>query len=169
MRPEPDTSGPDRLLLRQFLDLLRATVLWKTEGLDRAQMARQLPPSSLTLAGIVYHLALVEESWFEERFAGAAAREPWSGVDWDADPDWEFRAAAELDPDEVRARYRAAIERSNAVYDAAESLDRLSAKPKRDGRHVDLRWIAIHMIEETARHAGHADLLREAIDGMTGE
>ena len=72
-------------------------------------------------------------------------------------------------PEELRERYRTACAASRAVVAEARDLDRLSARPRRDGPHVDLRWILIHMIEETARHAGHADLLREAIDGSVGE
>ena len=117
----------------------------------------------------MYHLALVEESWFEWRFVGIDVREPWKDVDWDADPDWEFRTAGEMDPEDVRARYRQAIERSNAIYDAADGLDQVAAKRMRDGQEFDLRWIVLHMIEETARHAGHADLIREAVDGQVGE
>jgi hypothetical protein len=90
-------------------------------------------------------------------------------VDWKADPDFEFRTGGELDPDEVRQRYRDACDRSREVVAAAESLDQLSAGVSRDGSHWDLRWVLIHMIEETARHAGHADFIRESIDGEVGE
>ena len=169
MRVDPDKTGPERVQLRQYLDYQRDTVLMKAEGLSRAQLAQQLPPSRLSLAGLLYHLALVEESWLEMRFADLPERDPWIGVDWESDPDWEFRTATEMDPDQVRQRYRDAIERSNAVYDAADGLGQLSAHPLRDGRYFDLRWVTLHLIEETARHAGHADLLREAVDGQTGE
>jgi hypothetical protein len=103
------------------------------------------------------------------RFAGLEHVEPWVGVDWDADPDWEFRTAAELTPDQLRDRYRDTIARSRAVVATAGSLDELSVRTGRDEQHWDLRWVLIHLIEETARHAGHADLLREAIDGAVGE
>jgi hypothetical protein len=105
----------------------------------------------------------------EVRFAGLPRREPWSGVDWDVDPDWEFRTGATLDPDEVRDRYREACARSNAVVAAAAGPEQLSAQPSRSGQSFSLRWVLLHLIEETARHAGHADLLREAIDGEVGE
>src|SRR4051795_3888987 len=134
-RPEPDAIGPEAQQLSAFLDYQRATVLWKTEGLDAEQMRRTLPPSSLTLAGLLHHLALVEESWFEERFSGLPAREPWVGVDWKADPDFEFRTGAELEPDEVRQRYRDACQRSRDVVAEAESLDQLSVTAWPDGRH----------------------------------
>jgi uncharacterized damage-inducible protein DinB len=156
-------------MLGQYLDFQRATVLAKTAGLDRGQMAARLPTSLLTLGGLLYHLALVEEGWFEVQFAGLPDREPWASIDWDADPDWEFRVGAELDPEEVRQRYRDACERSRQVTAQAASLDQESAKPLRNGQPFTLRWVLLHLIEETARHAGHVDLIREAIDGTTGE
>jgi uncharacterized damage-inducible protein DinB len=162
-------TGTERELLGQYLDQQRATVLRKAEGLSREQLARRHPPSSLTLSGLLLHLALVEETWFEVRFLGLPERAPWTGVDWDADPDWEFRTAAELDPDDVRDRYRVACDRSRAVVAGTSDLDQLSVLPMRDGRTFSLRWVLLHLIEETARHAGHADLLREAVDGSVGE
>ncbi len=105
----------------------------------------------------------------EVRFFGRPERAPWVGVDWDADPNWEFRTAAELVPEELRQRYRDACERSRRVVSATTSLDELSAQARPDGRHFSLRWVLLHLIEETARHAGHADLLREALDGTVGE
>ncbi len=103
------------------------------------------------------------------RFAGLEDDVLWAGHDWDADPDYEFRTAVELEPEELRQRYRDACARSREVVARAESLDQLSVGTSRDGQHWDLRWVLIHMLEETARHAGHADLLREAIDGTVGE
>jgi hypothetical protein len=169
MREDPDPEAGERKALGQYLDYQRETILLKTEGLTREQAATAIPTSSLTLAGILYHLALVEESWMEEEFSGLPVREPWNGVDWAADPDWEFRTATTLDPGVLRQRYQQACERSRAVVGKAASLDELSAKPLRSGAPFTLRWVLLHLIEETARHAGHADLLREAIDGRTGE
>jgi uncharacterized damage-inducible protein DinB len=168
MRTDADPTGPEQRLLEQFLDVQRATVLEKADGLDRAQLASGLPPSTLSLGGLLYHLALVEEGWTEVRFGGQAPREPWASVDRTSDPDWEWRAAGQLEPDGLRARYREACDRSRAVVAAASSLDQLSIQPKRDGQRFSLRWMLLHLIEETARHAGHADLLREAIDGSVG-
>jgi hypothetical protein len=156
-------------LLAQYLDYQRETVLWKTEGLTQQQLAQKHPPSELTLAGLLYHLSLVEEDWMEVRFSGLPDREPWDTVDWDADRNWEFRAATRLEPEDLRDRYREACERSRQVVSAAVGLDQLSAKALRDGHHFTLRWVLLHLIEETSRHAGHADLLREAIDGTVGE
>jgi len=168
-RFDPDPSGGERELLGQYLDFQRQTVLAKTDGLNREQMARRHEPSALTLAGLLYHLALVEESWLEERFLGLPVREPWIGVDFDADPEWEFRTSAELEPEQLRQRYREACERSRQAAVQADGLDQLSVQPLRDGRRFTLRWVLLHLLEETARHAGHADLLREAIDGTVGE
>jgi dienelactone hydrolase/uncharacterized damage-inducible protein DinB len=168
-RIETDPVGGERELLGQYLDFQRATMLAKTEGLSREQMAQQHAPSELTLAGLLYHLALVEESWLEVRFLGLPVREPWTGVDFATDPEWEFRTSAELEPEQVRERYRQACVRSRQAAAQADTLDQLSVEPLGDGRRFTLRWVLLHLLEETARHAGHADLLREAIDGTTGE
>jgi uncharacterized damage-inducible protein DinB len=169
MRLDPDPAGSEAELLAQYLDYQRATVLAKTEGLDSAQLGYQHAPSSLTLAGLLYHLADVEESWMEVRFLGLAEREPFAGADLEADPDWAFHAAIKLDPEELRQRYRDACDRSRKAMAEAASLDQQSVATFPDGRHFSLRWVLLHLIEETARHAGHADLLREAIDGSVGE
>jgi uncharacterized damage-inducible protein DinB len=144
-------------------------MLLKCEGLTREQFAQPHPPSTLTLGGLLNHLALVEDSWFPVRFAGEPDDERWAGVDWDADPDYEFRTAADDEPDELRRRYEQACARSRDVVAGAESLDQVSVQPRGNGRHFDLRWVMLHLIEETARHVGHADLIRESIDGVTGE
>ncbi len=169
MRIDPDPAGSETVLLGQYLDYQRETMLSKTDGLTQAQMAQKHAPSELTLAGLLYHLALVEEDWMEVRFAGLPEREPWGGVDWDTDPNWEFRTACDLQPEQLRRRYNDACERSRRVEAKATGLDQLSTRPLRNGQHFSLRWVLLHLIEETARHAGHADFLREAIDGSVGE
>jgi uncharacterized damage-inducible protein DinB len=169
MRIEPEPDGSELPMLVQYLDSQRESVLLKTEGLSQAQMVEKHPPSALTLAGLLYHLALVEESWMEVRFSGLPEREPWGEVDWEADPDWEFRTAEGVPPEDLRDRYRAACERSRLVVSETADLDQMSVETLRDGRRFSLRWVMLHLIEETARHAGHADVLREAIDGAVGE
>ena len=169
MRTDPDPGGSELSLLAEYLDYQRETVLSKTDGLTKEQLAQGHPPSELTLAGLLYHLSLVEEDWMEVRFAGLPGREPWASVDWDADPNWEFRNASDLDPKQLRSRYGEACERSRQVVSSAAGPDQLSAIALRDGRQFSLRWVLLHLIEETARHAGHADFLREAIDGDVGE
>src|SRR5215469_9123809 len=169
MRKNPDAKSGERDALAQYLDYQRETILLKCEGLTKDQLAQRIPTSALTLAGLLYHLALVEEAWLEVRFLGLGSRDPWASVDFDADPEWEFRTSAELEPEQVRQRYREACERSRQAAAQADGLDQLSVRPLRDGRRFTLRWVLLHLLEETARHAGHADLLREAIDGTVGE
>jgi uncharacterized damage-inducible protein DinB len=169
VRTDPPDSGPELVQLTAFLDYQRATMLRKADGLTGEQLTQPLPSASLTLAGLLNHLAKVEDTWFRVRFAGlpeAGWRADAAGA---ADPDWDFDTAGSVAPEELRERYRTACAASREIVAQAPDLDRLSARPRRDGGHVDLRWILIHMIEETARHAGHADLLREAIDGVVGE
>jgi uncharacterized damage-inducible protein DinB len=169
-RTDPDLRADERTTLAQYLDYHRATLVTKVEGLTQQQLATRLPSSSLTLGGLVKHMALVEDSWFQDDFLGLSLPAPFTDIDWDADPDWEFRTAADDSPEELLALYAAACERSRAVVAAADSLDALSVAESRRGEgHFSLRWIIVHMIEETARHNGHADLIRESIDGVTGE
>jgi len=166
----PPITADERTLLCAYLDAQRAAIVRKAEGLTREQLAHTTAASSLTLAGLVHHLALVEDGWFRTFFLGEEPAPAWRGVDWEADPDYEFRTALELEPAELLAGYAAACESSRAAVDGAGSLDDLSVSVSefRGGR-TSLRWILLHMIEETARHAGHADLLREAVDGTVGE
>src|SRR5215470_16985637 len=109
-------------MLSQYLDYQRETILSKADGLTRDQLARKHHPSALTLAGLLYHLSLVEEDWMEVRFAGLPDREPWASVDWDSDRDWEFHAAADLGPELLQSRYRAACERSRHIVSNAAGL-----------------------------------------------
>jgi hypothetical protein len=164
---EPDRAGSELELLQQYLDVQREALLAKTEALDSEQMARTHPPSTLTLGGLRHHLSLAEEDWMQIHFSGQPDRAPFVTADWVADPDWQFRAPADLQPEQLRQRYREACSRSRAAVREATGLGQLSRKPVH-GEHFTLRWVLLHLIEETARHAGHADLLREAIDGRVG-
>lgn len=168
-RTDPDLTGDELTLLSQFLDYYRATILTKVAGLDQVGMATTLPPSDLTLAGLVKHLALVEDWWFHQVMGGHPEPEPWAGAPAD-DPDWEWHSAVEDSPGELVGLYEAACARSRAVVATVGDLDASSARASsRTGRHFNLRWIMLHMIEETARHAGHADFLRQAVDGTVGD
>jgi len=170
VRQDPDaTTTDERESLGQYLDYQRETILLKTEGLTKEQLGRRIPTSALTLAGILYHLALNEEAWFEVDFLGHDPREDFQGIDWDTDPEYEFRTALEKEPDWLRRRYRDACNRARQVTAAADSLDDVSVSTRVGGKPFTLRWAMMHLIEETARHAGHADLIREAIDGTVGE
>lgn len=169
-RHPPHEAGEVETLLG-FLDFQRDTLAWKTDGVDRDGMRVTVGVSSMTLGGLLKHLAFVEEYWFAWRLRGRAPSPPFDDVDWDAEPDWDWTSAAGDEPDELRALWRGACERSRVLVDEAlaDGLDRPAVKPWRDGRAPSLRWILVHMIEEYARHNGHADLLREVVDGQIGE
>lgn len=165
----PKVAGELEMLVA-FLDYQRAVMIDKASGLTQEQWGQRFEPSTMTLGGMIYHLTVVEESWFADYFAGDGLGEPWASVDWEADRDWEWNVAPTMDPDVVRDAYRQAIKRSNEIVAAAASLDQLSAKNhSKSDEPWSLRWILVHMIEETARHAGHADLIRESIDGEVGD
>ena len=110
-------------------------------------------------------MALVEQEWFRHRFEGKDEVEPWASLDWDADQDAEMTLAQTWPVEELFERYERSIAYSRSTTAATTSLDQLSERPNRDGEHWSMRWILVHMIEEYARHCGHADLIREAIDG----
>jgi uncharacterized damage-inducible protein DinB len=171
-RPEPPLAGDEAATLIGFLDYQRATLAWKCAGLDAAGFRVTIAASSMTLGGMLKHMALVEEGWFSRYLHGRERQEPWSTVDWEAHPDWDWDSAAEDTPEQLRALWEAAVARSRS--DLADSLasgglDQLARRTWPDGGAPSLRWILTHMIEEYARHNGHADLIRESIDGETGE
>jgi uncharacterized damage-inducible protein DinB len=171
-RPEPPPAGDEAATLLGFLDYQRATFAWKCSGLDPAGLAATVGVSSMTLGGMLKHLALVEDSWFSERLAGRPPERPWDMVDWDADPDWEWRTAARDSPEQLRELWRDAVARSRSRVTqalAGGGPGQLARQAWPDGRAPSLRWILCHMIEEYARHNGHADLIRETLDGQTGE
>lgn len=167
--PKPKRHGDERSTLRATLDQQRASFLTKIDGLQADQLAQPLPPSTLTLGGLAKHLALVEDHWFQHSFAGERLVEPWASAPFDDDPDWELNTAQHDSPEQLRTWYLDAIARSNAVYDAAPTLDQMNSPANTPRMPFDLRWVTLHMIEETARHAGHADLIRESIDGAVGD
>ena len=155
-----------------FLEYQRATFEWKCAGLDAAGLTATTGVSTMTLGGMIKHLALVEDSWCSERLLGRKPEPVWAEVDWAGDPDWEWHSAAEDAPDQLRALWSSAVARSrSAVTEAlsAGGLDYLAPYTDRAGETPSLRWILFHLIEEYARHNGHADLIRESVDGVTGE
>jgi uncharacterized damage-inducible protein DinB len=171
-RTEPPVDGDELAILRGFLDFHRATFAWKCDGLDADALKRTVGASTMTLGGMMKHLALVEEHWFSYVLNQRQLGEPWDAVDWDADPDWDWNSAVHDSPEDLRALWRDAVRRSEASLEEALAdggLDRPSLRRQRDGRATTLRWIVVHMIEEYCRHNGHADLIRESIDGLTGE
>ncbi|WP_418063842.1 DinB family protein [Pimelobacter simplex] len=166
---DPPHVADERTMLRAFLDSQRATLVRQTDGLDAVQLGQALPPTSMTLGGMLKHLAYVEDWWFGVTLAGAPPTPPFEKVDWRRNRDWDWTSAADDEPDELRELLRAAIRRSDAILDGVTDLDALAARrQRRTGAGISVRWILLHMVEEYARHLGHADLLREAVDGTTG-
>jgi hypothetical protein len=168
-RLDPPTTGDELTQLRGFLAYHRDTLRRKTDGLDAAQLATALAPSDLTLGALLKHCALNEDWWFSCVLTGAAHAEPFGSADWDADRDWEMTSAAADTPAQLRALFDDFTARSDAIIDGVADLSAVAVRPGRDGSPFNLRWILVHMIEEYARHNGHADLIRQSVDGATGE
>lgn len=167
-RPVPPLLADERDMLHAWLDFHRATLALKCAGLTDAQSRhRAVPTSTLTLLGLVQHLAEVERNWFQRVFAG----DPVPPVHEDAGPDAFTLTASRTLPDAL-TQWRAEITRARELT-ATAPLTATGTLSPQEATHtgtptVSLRWILTHMIEEYARHNGHADLLREAIDGVTG-
>lgn len=153
--------GNEKETVLAYLDYHRATLLWKADGLSDEDLRKPHFPSGNSLLGLVKHLAYVERKWFWEVIAGEAVDYPWT----DDDPDADWRIEPHETTGQILDLYRASYEHSNEIV-RAKGLDEPAAKAE-PGRSV--RWIVLHMIEETARHNGHADIMRELIDGETGE
>jgi uncharacterized damage-inducible protein DinB len=163
-RAEPPLTANERDMLDGWLDYHRATLAWKCEGLSADQLReRAVPPSSLSLVGLVRHMAEAERAWFRRRVGGADL--PWLYCT-DEHPDADFDDVADADVAEALATWEQECERARATVAAVPSLDdTFEAKENT----YSLRWIVSHMVEEYARHNGHADLLRERIDGARGD
>ena len=160
-RPDGPLTGPERPMLQAFLDWQRATLLYKCAGLTGEQLAERIvPPSGLSLLGLVRHMTEVERAWFRKRFAGEPVDDPFGS---DKTADFE-----RIDPARAAADYARLTEEFKLV-DAAVAHASLDDTFTHRGELMSLRWIYLHMIEEYARHNGHADLLRERTDGATGE
>jgi len=159
----PSHDAPEREMLVAFVEFHRATLLQKCEGLTDAQLRqRSVPPSSMSLIGLVRHCTEVERNWFQR----VLQRQQIDGIYYsDDDPDGEFDNVETANVEEDFAIFRETCAESRRATNAAESLDVTGV---RRGKDVSLRWILTHVIEEYARHNGHADFLRECIDGRTG-
>ena len=165
-RADPPYVADERTMLVTWLDYHRATLELKCEGVPSARLSeRSAPPSTLSLLGLVRHMAEVERNWFRRVLAGEDAGPMYYS---DADPDGDFDNVDGADLDEAFATWRAECDHARAVTASVQSLDDVGRR-ERKGQAVSLRWILVHMIEEYARHNGHADLLRERIDGATGD
>lgn len=165
---DPGRRSDERTMLVEFLDFYRAVLLRKASGLTVEQLDTTTAATSLTIGKLVRHMTLVEDDWFGVVFDGLPPRQPWASADWDADHDWEMTTAVGLSFAELRSDFEEACARSRSRVQAALSLDAIAVGGNASNR-VSLRWILIHMIEEYARHCGHADLIRESIDGRTGD
>ncbi len=171
-RPEPPSAGDEAATLLGFLEYQRATFAWKTGGLGTDGLRATVGSSAMTLGGMSAHLALVEDWWCSRWLLDRDPAPPWDTVAWDEEPDADWALADRLGPDDLRRLWEEAVGRSREAV--AEALDRgglggLARRRDDEGRSPSLRWVLVHLIEEYARHNGHADLLRESVDGQTGE
>ena len=169
---EPPLAGNDVETVLGQLERQRRTFAWKTGGLDAAGLAVKVGASSMTLGRLVKHLAMIEEDYFRCRLHGREPGPPWNAVDLENDPEWPWHSADNDAPEELYALYRNAVAQSRSLLEEAladgKGLDRPTAL-EFDGEAVTLRWLMANLIEEYARHVGHADLIREAVDGLVGE
>jgi hypothetical protein len=169
---EPPLAGTEVEHLLGTLDRLRATFRWKADDLDASGLQTRVGASTLTLGGLLKHLAAQEDYAFTTKLHGQPLGAPWDANGWDGDNDWEFTSAADDAPELLYALWDDAVERSRAKLDVALAdggLDQLIHASSSDGRHASLRRLVCDMIEEYGRHTGQADLLREAVDGRVGE
>jgi uncharacterized damage-inducible protein DinB len=166
-RSRPGLQSGERDMLNGWLEHHRAILLWKCEGLTDEQLRRRsVPPSSMSLLGLIRHMTDVERGWFRAVFLGEDAPDLYETPD---DPDGAFNDVDEADTAAAFSAFEAECEASRQAAAAAADLDVLSKyRSEQTGEQFSLRWILTHMIEEYARHNGHADLLRETVDGTTG-
>jgi Protein of unknown function (DUF664) len=169
---EPPVAGDEADTLIGSLERQRGTLAWKCGGLDGAGLRATVGTSSITLGGLLKHLALVEDDVLSRRLFGRELAAPWSTVDWDADPDWEWRTAADDSPGQLMALWEESVARSRANVRRALSdggPGHVGATTFANGESPSLRRLLVDLIEEYARHVGHADLIRESVDGLVGE
>jgi hypothetical protein len=170
---EPPLAGTEAEHLTGALDRLRTTFRWKADDLDADGLRTRIASSELTLGGLLKHMAAQEDYMFNVKMKGEPLGAPWDGWGYDGSTDWEFTSAASDSPEELYALWDAAVERSRAKLAAALAdggLDQLvHVSRESDGTHASLRRLVCDLIEEYGRHTGHADLLREAVDGLVGE
>lgn len=164
-RTDTPPAWDERTQLTTFLDYVRATARAKCQDLAEEDARRAPLPGSplMTPSGLLSHLRWVEYHWFRVVFLGEEDRAPWT----DEDPDREMRIAVDIPLPRLLAEYAEESARHNELI-AAHHLDTKARRRRRDGSEIDLRWILLHLIEETARHNGHLDILRELADGRTG-
>ncbi len=166
---DPPYSGGERETLTTMLDYYRAVLFRKAAGLNDEQLQQRLGPSTLTIGILLYHSAFVEDYWFQSIWLADNSIEPWSNADWETDQDWEMTRAGALPGDEIRQQYQESVARAQAVLAENPDLSQISQGNSDAGNSFSMRFILVHLIEEYARHCGHADLIRESIDGATGD
>jgi hypothetical protein len=166
---EPPHDGTEIETLVGSLERGRRYLAWKCGGLDAAAMRTSLGPSTVTLGGLLKHLAYMEDVNFSVALHGKERAEPWRSVDWASDPDWAFRSAADDSPQELISLWTDSVTRAREDIDRAAREGGPGFRTTYDGRTYSLRRILADMIEEYLRHVGHADLIRESIDGLVGE
>jgi hypothetical protein len=171
---EPPLAGSEVEHLVGALDRLRTTFRWKADDLDAAGLSIRIAASTLTLGGLLKHLAAAEDYMFTTKLSGQPIGAPWDAFGWDGSSDWAFTFAVTADdtPEQLYALWDGAVERSRARLDTAlgnGGLDQLVHLSWPDGRRASLRRLVCDLVEEYGRHTGHADLLREAVDGRVGE
>jgi hypothetical protein len=169
---EPPVAGNEADTLIGALERQRRYVAWKCGNLDSAGLRATLAPSTITLGGLLKHLALVEDDYFSVRLAGQPRHAPFDAVDWELDADWEWHSAAQDSPDQLMALWEEAVGRSRTQVARAITsggLDQPASFTPAGGQTPRLRRLLMDVIEEYARHVGHADLIRESVDGLVGE
>ncbi len=169
---EPPAAGTELETLIGSLERQRRTFAWKCSGLDAAGLRATTAATTMTLGGLLKHLALVEDDYFTFKLLGADPGPPLNTVDWESDPDWEWRTAGEDSPEQLYAVWEQAVARARAnlaraLTDGDPGQQANFTWP--NGESPSIRRLLVDMIEEYARHTGHADLLREAVDGLVGE
>ncbi|MGI8775667.1 MAG: DinB family protein [Actinomycetota bacterium] len=161
VRQDPPLDVPELEMLRAFLDYHRATILQKIADVDEEDLRKQMVPSGTSLLGILKHLAHVERWWFRTVFHDEELDYPWT----DDDPDADWRIDDSESAEDIVRLYKYETAMAREIVNAAAPDD----VAKRKQTQFSLRWILLHMIQETARHNGHADILREMVDGAIGE
>lgn len=170
--PEPPIAGDETAAIIGALERQRALFAWKCGGLDADAMRTALAPSTMTLGGLIKHVACVEDTHFARLWLAQPPPAPWADVDWETNPNWEWDSATEDSPTELMQQWERSCERSRHILERALThggLEQLGAYRTKDGQSPNLRRILFDLLEEYARHLGHADLIRESIDGLTGE
>ena len=168
---EPPLAGTEVEALIGSLDRMRGYLLWKCGGLDADGIRATLGSSTVTLGGLLKHLAVVEAITFSFKLHGRAPFAPFESADWD-DEDWHWRVEDDDTPESLEALFRESVTRGQALVDeaiAAGGLDGLTEAADDQGNRANVRRLVLDMIEEYGRHVGHADLIRESVDGLVGE